>query len=134
MLYNSRGISVHAFGFGWAENLSAQHMGLLGATLRQVLTRARMGGWRCHSDVTIVKDETEWQGAGDVPHRKRTEVCVRIWRKLESRVLDTKREGSTFVSSQAWGELAPYEGCTRWGAKWIRQHRKLCLSSLGRNL
>ena len=27
LLYNSRGISVHAFEFSQAENLSAQHMG-----------------------------------------------------------------------------------------------------------
>ena len=27
VLYNSRGISVHAFEFSKAENLSAQHMG-----------------------------------------------------------------------------------------------------------
>ena len=27
MLYNSRGISVHAFEFSWAESLSAQRMG-----------------------------------------------------------------------------------------------------------
>ena len=27
LLYNSRGISVHAFEFSLAENLSAQHMG-----------------------------------------------------------------------------------------------------------
>ena len=27
LLYNSRGISVHAFEFSSAENLSAQHMG-----------------------------------------------------------------------------------------------------------
>ena len=44
MLYNSRGISVHAFEFGWAENLSAWRISWLGATLRQVLTRARADG------------------------------------------------------------------------------------------
>ena len=27
VLYNNRGISVHAFEFSYAENLSAQHMG-----------------------------------------------------------------------------------------------------------
>ena len=59
LLYNSRGISVHASGFGWAGGLSAWRMGWLGATLRQVLTRVRAGRWRCHSDVIIVRDETE---------------------------------------------------------------------------
>ena len=42
------------FEFSKAENLSTQHMGRLGVTLKQVLTRERAGGWRCHSDVIIV--------------------------------------------------------------------------------
>ena len=95
MLWNSRGISVHAFEFSLAENLSAQHMGKLGATLRQVLTQVRTGGWRCHSDVIIVRDETRWQGAGDVTHRRRAEVCGRF-EGSKSRVLDAKREGLIF--------------------------------------
>ncbi len=41
MLYNSRGISVYPFEFSSAENLSAQRMGYLGATLMQVVTRER---------------------------------------------------------------------------------------------
>ena len=51
--------------------------------------------WRCHSDVIIVRDKTGWQGAGDVTHRKRVEVCVRF-EESKSWVLDAKREGSTF--------------------------------------
>ena len=40
-----------------------------------------------------------------------------------------------FWSSQARGEFAPYGGgVLELGAKWIRQHRRLCLSSLRRNL
>ena len=44
-----------------------------------------------------------------------------------------------FWSSETRGELAPYGGGSRrepleMGAKWIRQHRRLCLSSLRRNL
>ena len=81
VLWNSRGISVHAFEFSSAENLSAQHMGWLGVRLKQVLTRVRASGWRCHSDVITVRHDTGWQGAGDVTHRKHAEVCVRIWRK-----------------------------------------------------
>ena len=81
LLWNSRGISVHAFEFSLAENLSAQHMGCLGVRLKQVLTRVRASGWRCHSGVITVRDDTGWQGAGDVTHRKHAEVCVRIWRK-----------------------------------------------------
>ena len=50
-----------------------------------------------HRDVPVVRDEKEWQGAGDVTHRKRVEVGVRIWRKS-----DTEREGSTFGAR--WGE------------------------------
>ena len=38
--YNGRGISFYAFGFSLAENLSAQCMGYLGATLTQLFTRA----------------------------------------------------------------------------------------------
>ena len=79
-----------------------------------MLTRARAGGWRYHSDVIIVRDETGWQGAGDVTHRKRAEVCVRIWRKWESSTRHQTRR-IDFWSSQARDELAPYEGRTRWG-------------------
>ena len=70
----------------------AQHMAWLGVTLKQVLTRVRADGWRCHSDVIIVRDDTGWQGAGDVTHRKR------VWEfeERKSQVLDSKREGSTF--------------------------------------
>ena len=78
-----------------------------------------------------------WQGAGDVMHPKRAEVCVRIWRKRE---LGTRRQTRRidFWSTQTRGELTPYGGRSRRGplkigAKWIRQHRRLCLSSLRRN-
>ena len=95
VLWNSRGISVHAFEFSLAENFSAQHMGWLGVTLKQVLTRVRVGGWTCHSDVITVQDDTGWQSAGDVTHRKRAEV---VWEfeERKSRVLDAKRRGSIF--------------------------------------
>ena len=69
---------VHAFEFSKAENLSAQHMSWLGVRLKQVLRRVRVSGWRCHSDVITVRDDTGCQGAGDVTHRKHAEVCVRI--------------------------------------------------------
>ena len=108
-------------------------MGWLGVTLKQVLTRVRAGGLRCLSDVIIVQDDTGWQGVGDVTHRKRAEVCVRIWRKSESSTRrQTKRfdfwrwtcalmgpqESGTrhqtrridFWSSQARGECAPNGG------------------------
>ena len=65
-------------------------MGWLGVTLKQVLTRVRAGGWRCHSDVITVRDDTGWQGAGDVTHRKHAEE----FEENKSRVLDAKREES----------------------------------------
>ena len=57
-----------------------------------------------------------------------------IWRKWES---GTRRQTRRidFWSSQARGELVPYGGgALETGAKWIRQHRRLSLSSLRRNL
>ena len=96
------------------------------------------GGWRCHSDVIIVRDEMGWQSAGDVTHRKCVEVCVRIWRKRELRIRHQTRM-IDFWSLQTRGKRAPYGGRSRWGllemgAKWIRQHRRLCLSALHWNL
>ena len=80
------------------------------------------GSWRCHSDVIIVWNEPRWQGASDVKHRKRAEVCVRIWREKES---GTRRQTRRidFWSSQAWGELAPYGGPLEMGAKLIKRFR-----------
>ena len=83
-------------------------------------------------DVTIVRDETGWQGAGDVTHRKRTEVCVRIWRKLESWVLDAKRRGSTFGARRREANLRPM-GAARDGGQMKRTAQQDCLSSLCRN-
>ena len=108
-------------------------MGWLGVTLKQVLTRVRAGGWRCHWDVITVRDDTGWQGAGDVTHRKHAEVCVRIWRKQESGSRRQTRR-INFWSSQARGERAPYGGPLELRAKWIRQHRRLCLSSFNSKL
>ena len=55
-----------------AENLSAQCMGYLGATLTQVFTRSR-GADVSLRDVTIAQMETGLQSAGDVTNRKRAE-------------------------------------------------------------
>ena len=46
----------------------------------------------------------------------------------------TPNEKDQFWSSQARGKFAPYGGPLELGAKWIRQHRRLCLSFLRRNL
>ena len=122
-------------------------MGWLGVRLKQVLTRVRASGCRCHSDVITVRDDTGWQGAGDVTHRKHAEVCVRIPLRAPKLILLVRRpkfdsyflqrveiwtpnEKDQFWSLQARGELGPLE----LRAKWIRQHRRLCLFSLRRNL
>ena len=57
--------------------------------------------------VIVVRDETGWQGVSEVTHRKRADVCVRIWRKLESWVLDTKRRGLTFGARRREANLHP---------------------------
>ena len=49
----------------------------------------------------------ECKGAGDVTHRKRAEVCVRIKRKFQSWVLDAKREGSTFGARRREANVRP---------------------------
>ena len=79
--------------------------------LRQVLTRVRAGGWRCHSDVITVRDDTGWQGAGDVTHRKHAEVCVR----RESWVLDAKQEGSIFEARRREANVRSMGGGSSWG-------------------
>ena len=115
LLYNNRGISVHAFGFSWAGSLSARRVGWLGATLRQVLTRVRTGGWRCHSDVTILRDKT---GDG-VRVTSRTESARRfVWEfeERESWILDAKREGSTFGALRREANLRPI-GAARVGGQ-----------------
>ena len=70
--------------------------------------------------------ECEWRHAPEA-----SRGLWRIERKLESWILDAKRGGSTF------GDVR--RTCALWWAlemraKWIRQHRRLCLSSLCRNL
>ena len=46
-------------------------------------------------DVTIAPDETGWQGANDVTHRKRAEGFGN-WKKVRELKLDAERGGSTF--------------------------------------
>ena len=85
-----------------------------------MLTRARTGGWRCHSDVTIHRDKT-----GDkVRVTSRTGSARRfVWEfeERESWKLDTKREGSIFVlaggrrTCALWG--LPETGATRDGGR-----------------
>ena len=89
---------------------------------------------RCHN----TPRQNGWRGAGDVTHRKRAEVRVRIGRKSESGIRRQTRR-IDFWSSQTRSELTPYGGRSKrgpleMGANWIRQHRRLCFSSLRRNL
>ena len=57
---------------GYAENLSAQCMGYLGATLTQVFTRMR-GADVSLRDVTIAQMGNGDRECDDVTHRKRAE-------------------------------------------------------------
>ena len=72
--------------------------------------------------------ECEWRHA---PEARRG--LWRIERKLESWVLDAKRGGSIFGARRREANMRPM-GPLEMGAIWIRQHRRLCLSSLCRNL
>ena len=70
LYYNHQGISFYAFGFSWAENLSAQCMGYLGATLTQVFTRVRAER-TCHSEMSQwPRWETRLASANDITHQK----------------------------------------------------------------
>ena len=65
-------------------------------------------------------------------HTGSTRKFVWEFEENKSRVLDAEREGSILELAGA------RRTCARWGplelgAKWIRQHRRLCLSSLRRN-
>ena len=84
--------------------------------LKQVLTRVRAGGWRCHSDVIIVRNKPRWQGAGDVMRRKRAKF---VWEfeERKSRVLDAKWEGSTFGARRRKANLHPMGGAARVGGQ-----------------
>ena len=57
-----------------------------------------------------------WQGAGDVTHRKRAEVCVRF-EESKSLVLDAKQEGSTFSARRREANLRSRRGPLEMGAK-----------------
>ena len=58
------------------------------------------------SDVIIVRNDTGWQGPGDVTDQKRAQVCVRIWREKKS---GTRRQTRRidFWSSQAGDDERP---------------------------
>ena len=79
----------------------------------QVLTRASAGGWRCHSDVTIVRDETG-DGARVTERTGSAQRFVENWKKV--RKLSTRRQTRRFDfwGSQTRGEFAPYGGRSRW--------------------
>ena len=86
-------------------------MGWLGVRLKQVFnagTRAA-GDEGVHSDVITVRNDTGWQGAGDVMHRKHTEVVCENLKKIRVGFW-TPNEKDRFWSSQARGERAPDGG------------------------
>ena len=77
------------------------------------------------------------------PRRNRVRVTSHTgsaWRfvwefeKRDSWVLDAKRKGSTFGAHRRKVNVRPMGGPLEMGAKWIRLHRRLCLSSLRQNL
>ena len=73
----AEGFRFHAFGFSQAENLSAQCMGYLDATLTHVFTRARRADVSLR-DVTIARDGKQGlESANDVTHRKRTRKILK---------------------------------------------------------
>ena len=84
---------------------------------------------RCHnSSRRNVLTGCGWRHAPEA----RGGLCENL-KKSELRIRHQTRR-IDFWSSQARGELAPYGGLLELGANWIRQHRRLCLSSLRRNL
>ena len=88
---------------GWEPFGSA--CGLVGCNI-EAGVNAGARGWmevllRCHNS----PKRTEVTGASDVTHRKRAEVCVRIWREKES---GTRRQTRRI-------ERAPYRGRSSWG-------------------
>ena len=73
-----------------------------------------MGGWRCHSDVIIIRDET-----GDRVRVTSRTGSVRsfLWESEESEESRIRRQTRRidFWSSQTQGKLAPYGGHSNWG-------------------
>ncbi len=89
MSYNGRRISFYAFGFSSAENLSAQCMVYLGATLTQVFTgvrgRSERVSQRCHNSPDGKRDYI-------VRVTSRTGSARRIWGILKKLVALSPRE------------------------------------------
>ena len=103
LLYNSRGILVHAFEFSYWEHFDSAH-GLVRCNFEAGVnagTRGRMEvSLRCHNS----------------PRRNRVRVTSRtgsaqrfVWEfeERQSRVLDAKREGSTFGARRREASLRP---------------------------
>ena len=113
MWYNGRRLSFYAFGFSWAENLSAQYMGYLGATLTQMFAHAG-GADASLSDVTIAQmgngaSKCEWRHAPEGILKKSVELRPASG---EDGWLSLARGGLRLVS---------HEMC---GGRWRSQNRK----------
>ena len=135
--YNGWGISSYAFGFSWTENLSAQCMGYIGATLTQVFTRVR-GADVSLRDVTIAQ---MGNGAWECGWRHAPEAHGAFWKIWKSQLVELRTRLGTrrvdFRGSQRPDEFARYWRRSRWwrGSRWKSHHRKIVhLSSLCRNL
>ena len=123
----AEGFRFHAFGFSQAENLSAQCMGYLGATLTQVFgrTRAERTERTCHSKIS---QQPRWEAglrsSGDVTHRKRAEDLGIFWK---SQLVELRPASG----EDGWLSLARRDLCGRfqtcWGGKgrWKSQNRKI---------
>ena len=116
LLWSSRGISVHAFEFSWAENLSAQHMGwLVGCKIEAGVNagaREQMEvSLRCHnSPRRYWVTRCGWRHAPEA----RGSLCENL-KKIRVGFW-TPNEKDQFWSSQARGEFAPYGGGrSSWG-------------------
>ena len=125
----AEGFRFMPFGFSYAENLSARHMGYLGATLMQVLTRA-CGADVSLRDVTISRDGKQGY---KVRVTSRTGSARRIWgisKKLWRVETRRRRRRFDFWGSQRRDEFARYGRRTDGGvgADEEANIKRLCLS------
>ena len=83
---------------------------------------------RCHN----TPRQNGWQSASDVTHRERAEVCGESKESQSWNLTLDEDDRLLELADARW--TCAFWGPLETGAKWIRQHRRLCLSSLCRNL
>ena len=114
-------------GFSWAENLSAQWMGYLGATLTKEFTRMRAGGVDVSlRDVTIARDRKRGYRGRMTSRTGCTQGILGIWSKLGELRLDTGRDGWLSLAREGLGQVPHEMG----GADEKARIERLCLSLL----